>query len=61
MVLWDIASATKSAWTTGHVGMIQQIEVSPNSRRVATAGSNGAVGIWDLDSILEPTRRFTPF
>jgi WD40 repeat protein len=53
LTLWDLASARAVRKTSALAQMIHKIGFSPNGRRLATAGWDGVVRIWDTTTLNE--------
>jgi WD40 repeat protein len=47
---WDVQSGKCVAMRQGHQGAIQSLSVSPDGRKLASCGDDGAITIWDLQS-----------
>jgi dipeptidyl aminopeptidase/acylaminoacyl peptidase len=53
--LWDLASQRPLARFGSHAGGVRAVAYAPDGKRVATAGADGAVLIWDMAA--HPARR----
>jgi WD40 repeat protein len=49
ITLWDLAAGT-SRTLTGHTGNIRDLAFSADGQRLASAGSEGAIRLWDAAS-----------
>ena len=49
LVVWDVATGEK-AITAGHDASVHDLAYSPDGNRIATAGADGAVRVWDSSS-----------
>ncbi len=48
--IWDVATRKPIATFTGHKRNIQSLAFSPNSRLLASGGSDGVIYLWDVTS-----------
>jgi WD40 repeat protein len=54
--LWDVAAcAIIKAWM-GHAGAVCELRFTDRSDRLWTAGSDGAILLWDLEKLEEAAR-----
>lgn len=51
--LWDIATGKEIASLEGHLQSVPSISFSNNCKRLASAGSDDCIRIWDLDAMHE--------
>ena len=47
---WDVESGECVSMQAAHQGAIRSLKVSPDGRRLASCGDDGAIMIWDLES-----------
>jgi WD40 repeat protein len=47
---WDVQSGECLAIRQGHQGAIQSLSLSPDGRKLASCGDDGAINIWDIES-----------
>jgi WD40 repeat protein len=50
--IWDTRASTGSAIRTfsGHTDVVRDVAISPDGRWIASAGNEGVVKIWELDT-----------
>ena len=46
--LWDVESHSLRGRLTGHIEMVQCVEFSPDDTRLASAGKDGSVRVWNI-------------
>jgi WD40 repeat protein len=47
--IWDATSGEQLFVLSGHAGTVWSVSFSPDGKRVASGGSDGAVKIWNID------------
>ena len=52
--IWDVPSFSRVAVLEGHTGSVLSVDFRPDSKQIATAGSDAQVMTWDYREIHEP-------
>jgi WD40 repeat protein len=55
--LWDGRTRKRLATLTGHQNCVRHVQFSPDGRRLYSAGYDGTVRTWDVQTLTE-IRRF---
>ncbi len=60
---WDVQSGECVKVRQGHQGAVQSLRISPDGRRLASCGDDGAINVWDLErgELLRTLRRDRPY
>ncbi|MFM9960467.1 MAG: WD40 repeat domain-containing protein [Planctomycetaceae bacterium] len=49
MKLWDAASGQETLTLKGHTGGVVSVTFTPDGKRLASAGTDGTIKIWDIN------------